>query len=204
MPHNVTTAFKQEKNKQDNQPLNLYTLHDYDGLGSNLRFAESKVDVTFNGLLYTAFPISMEAVTENSQGEVDAVRIQISNVNRVMEYYILLYDIQGKKVTIRQVWANKLSDSTNLIEYSYYIDKFTTNQETVSVECTSKFDLTEVELPFRKYMRGICGFTFKGIECTYVGAYTTCNHTIADCRLRNNMLRFGGCPSIPAQRTYVS
>ena len=205
MPHTTTTAFKQKKNAQKNQPINLYTLFDYDGLGTNLRFAEYKTNITFNSLVYTAFPIEMEAVTENTQAEVDAVRIKVANVSRVFQYYLENYDLRGKKVTISQVWADDLATTTNLITYTYYIDKYMSSEKAVILDCLSKFDVADVELPFGKFLRNVCRWgVFKGTECAYAGAETSCNRTMARCRELSNVLRFGAFPSVPTQRTYVS
>ena len=205
MAHDTTAEFNQEKNAQVNKPINLYILADYDGAGTDLRYAEYKTDVTFDSLVYTAFPIAMEAVTENVQGEVDAVRIRVANVSRLIQYYLENYDLRGKKITIKQVWANKLAQTTNLITYVYYIDKYTSSEKVVEFTCLSKFDVADVELPFGKFLRGVCRWgVFGGAECGYGGAETSCNRTMSRCRELGNVARFGAFPSIPTQRTFIS
>ena len=208
MPHTVPAEYTATKNAQLNKPINLYTIHDYDGAGNNLCFAEYKTDVTFNGVLYTAFPISIEALTENVQGQVDSVKVKISNVSRVVQYYIENYDFREKKVTLTQVWADQLADTDNVMSYIFYIDRYTSSEQVVEFECSSKFDVADVELPWGRYMRGVCRWLsvggFKGTQCGYAGALTTCDGTLANCRIRTNQARFGAFPSVPTQRTFVS
>jgi lambda family phage minor tail protein L len=201
----LPAEYLETKNAQTNQPINLYTLEDYDGLGTNLNFAEWKVDVVFDGVTYTHFPMARDASTENVQGEIDAVKISMANVSRLLQYYLENYDLRGKKLTIRQVWADQLTDIDNVRTEVFYIDRYTASDKAVNFECSSKFDVQEVELPFGRYMRGVCRWkSFKDANCAYAGAYTSCNRTMADCRIRGNIIRFGAFPSIPSQRTVVA
>ncbi len=270
MPQDVSTAYKQEKNKQDNKPINLYVVEDYNSLAvagsatstladhlvdtaaafvsadvgrtihnttddtyaiitavnstsdvtlskdimisretyeleDNLYFAEHKEDVTFDDITYTKFPMSREAATENTSGEIDVVKIRLANVSRVIQYYLENYDLGGKKVIIRQVWADKLADVANVRTEVFYIDRYTASDKVVEFDCSSKFDVQDVELPFGRYMRGVCRWKrFKDANCKYVGGYATCNRTMAACRERQNIINFGAFPSVPSQRTVLS
>ena len=268
MAHTVPTEFTQEKNKQVNQPTNLYALYDYDSLkvsGSatstsanhlidsaaafvaadvgktvyntvdstyaiitvinstidvtlskdimengeaynkenNLYFAEAKADIVFDGITYTAFPIALDPISESTTGEIDSIRIKMGNASRVIQAYIENYDMRGKKVGIKIVWANLLADTDNYLEYVFYIDNYDFTAASAVFTCSSKFDVLNVELPYGKYTRGVCRWIFRGAICLYSGAQATCNLTMADCRIRQNILRFGAFPSIPMQRTYL-
>lgn len=204
MPYDVPVEYNQEKNKQVNKPINLYVVHEYNGT-DNLCLAEYKEDVVFDGVTYQKFPISMEAVTENIQAEIDTIKIKVANVNRLIQSYLETYDLREKMLSIKQVWANQLADTDNYIQYLFWIDKYSANDQTIEFECSSKFDVNEVNLPLGRYFRGVCRWRlYKGVECAYTGALLTCNRTLADCRLHNNQLRFGGFPSVPTQRTFIS
>lgn len=268
MAHTVPVEFKQKKNAQANQPLNLYILYDYDGtkvsgsatstsanhlvdtaasfslsdvgktihnttdgtfalitafntsndvtlsadimtsgeaydMERNLYLSESAADVVYNGMTYTAFPIAVEPISESTSGEIDAIRVKVGNAGRVLQYYIETYELRGKKLGIKMVWADALADLDNYIEYIFYIDKYDMSALQIIFTCSSKFDILDVELPFGKYMRGVCRWIYKSSECGYVGGLTTCNRTMADCRVHLNILRFGAFPSIPMQRTYL-
>ena len=197
-----------EKNKQENQPIYLYTIYDYDGAGNNLCLAQSDIDITYptsGGVKYTAFPIKFDVIGENSQGEIDTLKITLCNVSRLIQSYLETYDWRGKKVKITLVWANQLADATAKTEDIFYIDNYTADELNVEATLSSKFDVLDLSIPCRKYLRNNCGWRqlgFKGTEC---GAQTgtTCNGTLQNCQALVNSSRYGGFPSVPTGRIYV-
>ena len=204
MPRDTNAVFKQEKAKETNQPIFLYTIFDYDG-SNDLYWAEYDTDIVYDGITYIRFPIKHDFIGENTQGEIDAVRVTLGNVSRLIQAYLENNDFRGKKVRILQVWANQLADADAYIEDIYYIDSYTADQNNVQFSLTSKFDVLDLELPARKYSRNYCGWKeFKGPECGYSGVETECNRTLARCRELGNQKRFGGFPSIPSRRIFVS
>ena len=200
----INSTFKSEKNKQDNQPITLYTIENYNGLGVNLYFTGYDTNVTFAGVTYTKFPVALDFISENNKGLIDTVRLTVANVSRLIQSYLESYDLRGKKVIIKTVWANQLSDSNAYIEDIFYIDSYSADQRDVVFTLTSKFDVLDIELPLRRYSRNYCGWKFKGTECGYVGAETSCNKTKQRCKQLSNYQRFGGFPSIQSNRIIVS
>ena len=197
----INSTFKTEKNSAANKPIRLYTLENYDGAGHHLNFAEYDADVTFNGITYTKFPISIDSISENNKSAVDTVNLTVANISRLIQSYLENYDLRGKKVSIKTVWANQLTDSNAYIEDIFYIDSYSADQDNASFILTSKFDLLDVELPLRRYSRNYCHWKFKGIECAYLGTETACNKTKQDCKNnKHNFVRFGGFPSIQSHR----
>lgn len=201
-------GFAIEKNKQLNKPIRLYVLHDYDSQGNNRYFAENKNNIIFNGVTYEAFPITIESIPENSQGEIDGIKLKVSNVSREIQYYLENYELRGKKVTIFHVWENKLDDTENYRKYVFYIDMISSSSKFVEFTCSSKWDIIDVVLPVGVYMRGPCRWLavggYKGPQCLAVSELTTCDGNMASCRARNNIVRYGGTPSVPQQRTFFS
>jgi hypothetical protein len=57
--------------------------------------------------------------------------------------------------------------------------------------------VTSQRLPGERFMKDFCFKQFKGVECGYAGATTTCNRTLAACRALNNQVRYGGFPGLP-------
>lgn len=200
---NINSTFKAEKNKAANRPVFLYTIYDYDGADTPLYFVEHEADVVFDGITYIAFPIKHDFISENSQGEIDTMKVIMSNVSRLVQGYLETYDFRGKKVSIKMVYLDHLDDDESLIEDIFYIDSYSSNEAETEFTLSSKFDILELELPGRRYMRGICSWKFKSTECAYAGAETTCNKTFQRCRGLQNQLRFGGFPSIPTERVYA-
>lgn len=200
MPRIVPSEFKQTKNLLQNKPVHLFTVYDYDGAGSNLYWAEYDVDVVFNGVTYSRFPITFDKVSENSAGTIDQMTVTLSNVSRLIQSYLEDYDFRGKKVSLKTVWADQLSDVDNFIEEILYVDSYTSDALNVSINLSSKFDVLDVALPARQYSRNYCQFVFKGTECAYAGAVATCDKTKQTCKTLSNFQRFGGFPSIQPNR----
>lgn len=202
MPRNIDSTFKSEKAKQENQPIFLYTIENYDG-SSDLHLAAYDTDVVYNSVNYLKFPISHEFVAENNQGSIDQVKVRLANVSRLIQSYLEQYDFRGKKVTIRMVWANQLSDPDAYIDDIFYIDNYTVDQNNVEFTLTGKFDVLGVDLPARRYTRNYCAWKFKSVECGYTGAETSCNKTQQRCKQIGNYPRFGAFPSVPTGRIYI-
>lgn len=199
----IDSTFKSEKNKAENQPIFLYTLHSYDG-SNNLTLAEYDADVVYSGITYTKFPIKHDQISDNSKSQVDSLKVTVANVNRVFQSYLETYDLRGKKITIKLVWANQLTDTDAYMDFIYYIDSYTATEETVELVLTGRLDILDAKLPYGKFNRNYCRWKFKGTECGYSGGQTTCNKTKQTCRdTMANILRYGAFPSVPTTRIYV-
>jgi len=202
MPREVDSIFKSEKAKRENTPIFLYTLEKYDSV-NDLHLAGLDEDVVYNGITYSKFPITHEFVGENNQGAIDQVKVRLANVSRLIQLYLEQFDFRGRKVTIRMVWFNQLSDPDAFMDDIFYIDSYTADQNNVEFTLTGKFDVLGVDLPARRYSRNYCAWKFKSAECGYSGAEITCNKTKQRCKQLNNYQRFGAFPSVPTRRIYV-
>jgi lambda family phage minor tail protein L len=196
----INSTFTQEKNKAVNSPLFLYTIYNYNGLDDDLNFARWDTDIVYGGVTYTKFPITHEKISENTSGEVDTVQIRISNVNRLIQSFLEDYSWSGKKIIIKQVWADHLDDAEAYIMHEYYIDSYSTNEMEAVFTLTSKFDVLDIVLPGGTYNRNYCRWKFKSSECGYSGAETTCNKTLQRCRELGNQERIGAFPAVPLRK----
>jgi lambda family phage minor tail protein L len=192
-----------EKNKQENQPIHLFTVYDYDGAGTNLYLAQYDTNITFNGIEYRRFPVSFDGIGENNQGQINTVVLKVSNISREIQAYLELYDWRGKRVDITLVWGNQLADPDAKMTDTLYIDSYAADEENAEFTLSTKFDVLDFTLPGEKYLRNNCRWKFKSTECGYAGAETTCNRTFIRCQVLGNRLRYGGFPSIPINRIYV-
>jgi len=197
------STFKSEKNKASNQPIYLYSIENYDG-STDLNLAEWDTDVIYDGVTYTKFPIKHDEISENSQGEIDTLKVTVANVNRLIQSYLEGYDLRGKKVTITLIWANQIADADANIKFIYYIDNYTATQDTVEFVLSSKYDIIDLTLPSGIYNRNYCRWKFKSTECGYAGAQSTCDKRKDTCKTTmSNIARFGGFPSIPTGRLFT-
>lgn len=201
MPDISDSTFISEKNANKNKPIWLYEIQDYDGADNNLYFAAYYETITFAGNSYSPYPIKHEIIGSNISGEIDSVSLVVANVDRVIQSYLETYDVRGKKVIISMVWSNQLATSTAILSYSYYIDSYVATAKSVTFTCSSIIDVLDLSLPNGFYNLNYCRWrVFKGTECGYDGAETTCNRTLQQCREYGNTLRFGGFPSITGRR----
>ena len=178
MPHNPSANFITTKNAQTNAPIWLYRVNISDTPGdpgeADLYLAEYDTDVAFyetnNGVnttrTYTAWPIEHAGVSENTNSQVDSLNLTISNISREIQAYLELRDgLRGRKVTIRQVFAEYLNDSEAYVEDIYYIDAVEANARSVQFTLTGNIDIMDIKLPRRKYLWNFCQWTFKGAGC---------------------------------------
>ncbi len=203
MPKDLTDSFKQQKNKVANKPIYLYKVFDYNDEGEDLLFAEWGENITFDSEVYQAYPIKHDEIGENSSGEVDAIKVRISNVSRTIQGYLEHYDFGGKKVLVRMVWADRLAFPEDKIDTIYYVDSYTANDASAEFLLMPKMIVVEAQLPARTFKRNTCSWVFKSDECGYAGAETTCNKTRVRCRELDNQTRFGATPGIPQRRVYL-
>lgn len=167
--------FITDKNAEPNKPIRLYRINISDtpevSGEEDLYFAEYDVDVNFfkdvnTAQTYTAFPLTYKTLDENSTGHLSGLEISIANASREIQAFLELRDgLRGRKVTIRQVFADYLADNTAYIEDIYYIDSVTANESVVQFKLTTKLDLMELQLPRRRYSRNHCQFRYKGAGC---------------------------------------
>lgn len=201
MSRTITQAFRTEKDKKANAPIYLYELEYGVGEVAWLYFAEYDTNITYAGHTYNKFDISHSDLGENIEGEIDVFRITIGNISREIQYYIENTDgMRGKQVKIKQVFANLLDDANSYIEDIYYIDAVAANEKIIEFTLTSKLDVFGIVLPSRRLTRGHCAWVFKSTECGYAGAGTTCDLSLARCRVLENTERYGAFPGIPGYR----
>ena len=201
---NINNTFTTEKNKEENSPIHLYLIENYDGNSNDLRYTDWPTNVTYKGQTWISFPISHTNISENASGEIDSLKIIVSNISRLIQSYLESYDFRKLKVEIYTVFSNHLDDSDAYMLDIYYVDNYVVTENDVEFFLTSKFDVLDLELPSRKYSRNHCGWKFKSLDCGYTGDETTCNKTLARCRVLGNSTRFGGFPSIPSRRIFIS
>ena len=220
MPQEVNNAFRDEKNKESNRPIMLYEFY---FPAVTLYYAGYDVDVYYptGGQKYTKFSIKHEGIATNLQGDINAVKVVVSNISRILGSLILSNNgLRGVKVVMKLVFADLLSDANANIADTFYIDSSEITENTVTFILTSKLDLFQVELPGRLFMRDACSWEFKKEGCwlwaggvwtaptspVFLHADVQCDKTRRGpegCEYHSNQLRFGAFPAIPQKGIYV-
>jgi phage-related protein len=195
---NIPLALRQAKNSfgQDSPWLPLLELTLPAPDNTVFRIVPNNEDITFQGNVYSAFPIQIELPKESSTGEIQAVRLMVSNVTRTLQGHLEALN-GGVGSTVRMIIVN----TAHLVEdYA----ELTMDFDVLSVECNAQWVTCKLgianpmrrKFPGFKYMAGHCNWQFKSAECAYAGSATECDRTLAACTAKNNATRFGGYPGL--------
>lgn len=169
-----------------------------------IRICYNTEDVIWNGNLYQAFPFSLGEVGEDSTGSDPNLEIQVDNVSQTLQYYV--EEAGGgnnTEVIVRAVNSKALEAAVAEVEEHYVVQKCTVNQQYITFTLGSGYS-SKTRRPLNRYMKNNCPFKYKGLRCGATSELKTCNHTLQDCRERNNSQRFGGFPGIDQKGVYIN
>lgn len=178
-------------------------------------------DTTASEQLYTGLPINRGNLSTNTSGEISGITITIPNVNRVMESLIQNYKyLRGCEIVIITTYSRFLPtgsgaeyigaspDYRSYIKEKYYIDSANSNEQAITFNCKSKFDIRNVGFPRRKFTH-FCSWDYLSTECSplcvasdlqyanVIASWPICDYTLENCKQRKNSARYGGFPAIP-------
>lgn len=206
----------------DLNPIGLASI-EYFHCGTN----ENYQPIVFQGITYSPFPVKVTGYETNGQGTVPTPSLSVANVGGAISQTIIQYnDMVGAKLTRKRTYHKFLDGqpaANPSMEYPldiYYIGRKTgENQDVVTFDLTSSFDLTGQQLPNRQVIQNSCPWIYKSAECSWVpiaGFYfdandvatlpgaDICGKRLSSCQCRfasrgtNPDLPFGGFPG--AQR----
>ncbi len=142
-------------------------------------------NITWNGNIYTAFPIQATGFDYTGTGQIPRPKLVVANLAGAITAYILGYaDLLGAKVTRRRTLAkyldavnfpggvNPTADPTaELPADIWFVDrKSAENKNIVEFELSAAFDVAGVQLPRRQIIQNLCGWRYRGAECGFTGA----------------------------------
>jgi lambda family phage minor tail protein L len=169
--------------------------------GNTLYLVNNTENVTLGGKEYTAFPFSLEDISEDGK-ELPNVKLTVSNVTGTIQRYVEENNgLGGMKVVLR-VYHTRIPDVAEVEEH-FVVTGVTCDVEWVTFTLGTDFSFTRRFPPVRM-MKDYCPFKFKGIECGYKGSAQKCNKTLKRCRELGNNTRFGGEATIPQGGLYAS
>lgn len=195
---NLPLSLRQEKNKLSGGGawiiLLAVTLPD----ASVLRLARNTDDVSFGGHTYPARPFEVGESRQDGDGRVQGFQVRIANPDRALSPYLRLYDgLIGCAVEVVVVSsANLAADHSEL---TAYFDVIACDNDSDAGITTFTLGATNpMRRPFPPFsaMPRACPWRFKGAECGYAGAATSCGRNLDACRALGNSARFGGRPGL--------
>lgn len=215
MPLTLSSVAIEEKNKLNTDSIFLVCLRIViPGIVEPIRLVNNSENITWQHPddtapeTWIAAPVfKINELSDGSSGEVPMVTIQVSNVSRVMDQYIQYYDNYIKANGYSRITVSICVINTKVIAVD----------PTAAPEVDHIFELKQPKcdaewatfilsasnpymrrFPQNRILRNHCRYKFKGADgrCGYTGALTTCNHTLIQCRARNNSTRFGNAPGV--------
>lgn len=195
---NIPLALRQAKNAfgQDSPWLPLLELTLPAPDNTVFRIVPNNEDVTFQGNVYTAFPIQVELPKESSKGEIQTISLMVSNVTRVLQGHLEALN-GGVGSTVNMIIVNTAHLTEDYAELTMEFDVLSAecNAQWVTLKCGTANPLRR-RFPGFKYMAGHCNWQFKSAECAYSGLDTDCERTLSACMAKGNSTRFGGYPGL--------
>ena len=203
MPLSLTAI--QEKNKLGTDSVFAVLLDiTIPGIAEHIMITSNGDDIVWVGDTYLAFPFEIGELNEDGKGELPQWVITLDNRQRVIEQYLQQYDnylkangIDGNEIKcVCHVVNTKDLANPEAVKTVYFeLSQPTTTPETATftLEADSPFNITA---PKRRFIKSFCYWKFKGVECGYTGAQTTCDKTLTRCKELVNSTRFGGFPGV--------
>lgn len=191
----------------------LYRFHN----GTN----ELNTDVTWQGNLYTRFPIDISGFQTSTQGSLPRPTLLIANVSGLIIPLLKNFgDLIGGKITRKRTMVKYLdavnftggvNPTADITAYFpddiYFINrKISENKVQVSFELTSSLDLEGIKIPRRQIIQNSCTWGYRSAECTYAGGAVADVNDVATAvlaedacgkRLGSCQLRFGTIATLP-------
>lgn len=176
------------------------------------RLTDCADDIVYGGNTYSTAALTVESVATDSSG-VAATSASLS-IGAGDDYWpALLAGLTEAErhpaVTIYEAWLDPttLSPTPASVRtigvFTLEAAKWTPREARITLAPSS--DAAIARLPFREYGGGVCTYRkFKGAQCAYAGATTTCDRTYETCTSLGNQTRFGGLRAIAGETVTIS
>lgn len=200
---NLPLALRQEKNKLVSTApwllLLTVTLPDT----TVLRLVRNTEDITFGGNVYTAFAFELGEVRSGGDGRIQGVTLRVGNPERALQPYLEAHDgLVGCAVTLTVVHADNLASDYAELTLNYDVLAAEPKSDWITFTLGAENPLRR-RFPLYVAVPYSCNWAFKGAECAYAGAATSCSRTLDACRALSNSARFGGRPGIVGATRFV-
>lgn len=198
----LSSIAKQEKNKLSTGSAFIIMLDIKLGTDT-ARICYNTEDITWNGNLYQAFPFKLGDVSEDTDGRTPEVPLMVDNTSQALQYAVEEANGgNGTEVILRVVNSEALENPEPELEEKFVVTKTNVTQEYITFTLGVEYS-TRTRRPLMRYMKNNCPFRYKSLRCGCTSSLASCNHTLTDCRQRNNSQRFGGFQGIDQKGVYV-
>jgi hypothetical protein len=170
-----------------------------------LRYVNNTEDVVRGGNTYMAVQFSLDVKAELG----GMPNVSLNFFDFAQEVLSKMNDNAGGigfKVTISVISADNLDGDAEVTEFFEVVDASASNYQ-VSFTLGAENALNR-QFPKRIQRRDFCQWIYRDPQtCRYNGSIAACDHTLEGgngCRVHQNVVNFGGCPSlVPQGSLYV-
>jgi phage-related protein len=185
-----------EKNKISNDSPWLVLLDIALSEAVTLRLSSGNAEVSFQGETYYPYEMQIQFTPQSIEGSIPEITIGVDNSDRVVQGYIeALSGAVDCEVTMYLVHQDNLTSDFSDLERHFKILATVCNNDWV-VFTLGLQSPTYLRFPLYRTMGNHCNWIFRGIECSYTGGTTECDHTLKNCQALGNSTRFGGFPGL--------
>lgn len=178
-----------EKNKlASDKPFLMLVEVNHKSLPDTVRLVRNTEDITWNGHVWTRFPLKCDSVTTDGK-TMPTYKLSVSSCGGLLMGYVKRYEgLTDAAVKIYMVHAAMLDRTQPLMTLEFVVRGTSYDESWITFELGCAPDVYN-RFPPDKYMTNYCPFKFKSVQCGYTGDADCCNNTLKECRIRQ---RFGG------------
>lgn len=158
-----------------------------------IKLVNNSEDINFGGEIYHKFSFSIGVIEQDVSGAIPAVKLQIANVTRLLTKHLNAQDGGlGSTVVVTVVNSAHLTEDYSELELEFTVmdcqadEKYVTWTLGMANPRNQRFPL------YRYISNCLWASNFKGAECGYAGAETTCDGLFSTCLDYGNTDRFAG------------
>lgn len=163
------------------------------------RCVDNTQEITIGGNVYVPCPVRISDVEDVSGGgEVPNPTVELAAleaVDVITNYLAPFVGLRGSVLTMTRVVAEEPSLDMSNTAQVYDVLNYARGDKWLTLYLGAA-RLQSQPIPWTRYDPHQCPFPntsgFKGPECKYAGALTTCSGSYADCRTRSNRENYGG------------
>jgi phage-related protein len=167
-------------------------------LSTPIYIVNNNANITWNSQEWLAFPFKLGSINYDGK-ETPNITLNVSNVTRSVGAALATVKGGGGTEVIMRVINSKLLSEPAMYE-EYFVVKDSGRDGTWCSITLGVKDEGQKRFPEKRVMKNFCSYIsstgFKGIECAYNGAETTCDGTLTRCRALGNSARYGGYPGV--------
>ena len=196
MPQDIDKYIAIEKNRLASAGAWLWLLDIESDDFSTLHFVNNIENVTYKGTVYNKCNFNMGGYDKSQPGRLSTLNLSITNadlINFVLPYVDDYDGLIGSAITRTPVNSKYLDIDMSAKAEEFIVTGCSAGEEWIAFVLGAPSPLNR-RFPDKRYFGQYCRYVgkFKGVECGYSGAETTCNGTPDDCADRSNLARFGG------------